>query len=43
MKTPTADPQAKKSGHSYDIGTWMSVGLAILLLIKLGIVVSRHI
>lgn len=43
MKTPTTEPQAQKSGHSYDIGTWISVALAILLLIKLGVVLSRHI
>lgn len=41
MKTPTAEPQTQKS--SYDIGTWLSVVFAILLLIKLGIIVSRHI
>ena len=43
MRTPTAEPQAKKSGHSYDIGTWISVVLAILLVVKLGVVLSRHI
>ena len=43
MKTPTAEPQAKKSGHSTDIGTWLSVVLAVLLVIKLGVILSRHI
>jgi hypothetical protein len=41
MKTPTAEPQPRK--HSYDISTWLSVALAILLLVKLGVVLSRHI
>jgi hypothetical protein len=41
MKTPTAEPQPQK--NSYDISTWLSVALAILLLVKLGVVVSRHI
>jgi hypothetical protein len=40
-KTPTAEPQPQK--NSYDISTWLSVALAILLLVKLGVVVSRHI
>lgn len=41
MKTPTAEPQPQKNG--YDIATWLSVALAILLLVRLGVVVSRHI
>ena len=41
MKTPTAEPQAHKS--SYDISTWLTVAFAILALLKLGIIVSRHI
>lgn len=41
MKTPTADPNARKSG--YDISTWLTIAFAILALLKLGVVVSRHI
>ncbi len=42
MKTPTADPNARKSGHDHDISTWISVAFAILALVKIGIIVSRH-
>lgn len=42
MKTPTAEPQAQKRGHGYDIGTWLTVACAILALIKIGIFASRH-
>jgi len=40
MKTPTVSPQPKR--NSYDISTWLSVAFAILLLVKLGVVLSRH-
>lgn len=43
MKTPTAEPQPAKSRHAYDISTWIAVVVGILALVKLGIVVSRHI
>jgi hypothetical protein len=41
MKTPTAEPQPQK--NSYDISTWLSVALVVLILARLGVVVSRHI
>lgn len=41
MKTPSAEPQARKSG--YDISTWLTVAFAVLALLKLGIVISRHV
>ncbi len=41
MKTPTADPNARKSGHSHDISTWISRAFAILALVKTGIILSR--
>ncbi len=43
MKTPTAEPTPRTPAPSYDIGTWISVALGILALVKLGIVISRHI
>lgn len=43
MKTPTAEPQAPKYAHTYDIGTWLTVLVGIAALVKLGIVIARHI
>ena len=42
MKIPTAEPEAKKPGHSYDIGTWLTVLLGIAALVKLGIIIGRQ-
>lgn len=43
MKTPTAEPQAPKPAETFDIGTWISILIGIAGLVKLGIVVARHI
>ena len=42
MKTPTAEPTPQKPVHSYDIGTWITVLIGIAALVKLGILISRH-
>ena len=42
MKSPTAEPQAQKRAHGADIGTWLSVVVVIIALIKIGIFASRH-
>ncbi len=42
MKTPTTEPEAKKR-HSYDISTWLAVLVGIAALVKLGVIIGRHI
>lgn len=42
MKTPTAQPEAKKPGHSYDIATWLTVLVGVAALVRLGIVIARQ-
>lgn len=42
MKTPTAEPRTPKAADGYDIGTWISILVGIAALVKLGIVVARH-
>ena len=42
MKTPTAEPQTKKPAPTYDIGTWLTMMVGIAALVKLGIIISRH-
>ena len=43
MKTPTAEPATPKRAYSYDISTWLSVLFGLFILVKLGIVISRHV
>jgi hypothetical protein len=43
MKTPTAESRTQKPASRYDIGTWLTVLLGIAALVKLGVVISRHI
>ena len=42
MKTPTASPQTPKRGYTYDISTWLTVLVGIAALVKLGVVIARH-
>jgi hypothetical protein len=42
LKTPTAEPQPTKHAPSYDIGTWITVLIGIAALVKLGIIIARH-
>jgi hypothetical protein len=43
MKTPTAEPTPPKRAFSHDASIWLTVLLATFLLVKLGIVISRHV
>ncbi len=42
MKTPTAEPKTPNRAYSDDLSTWLTVLFGVFVLVKLGVVISRH-